>query len=136
MAVTLTLDAETVRMFAQKARAAATTLDDRFESGGDQEIVFNADTLTGDSAHDELAEEEAGDLSAEELVELIDDLNVDEAADLVAIVWLGRGDFEAADFASARDEAQGRAVGPTSSYLARMPMLADHLEAGLDALGL
>lgn len=83
-----------------------------------------------------MAEEESEDLSDEELRELIDDLNVDEAAELVAIAWIGRGDFDGEDFAQAVQEARERAMGSTSGYLLGMPMLADYLEAGLDALQL
>ncbi|MCR9280913.1 MAG: DUF3775 domain-containing protein [Rhodobacteraceae bacterium] len=86
--------------------------------------------------HDGLAEEENDDLSDEELRELIEDLNVDEAAELVAISWIGRGDFEAEDFQQAVDEARDRAASSTATYLLGMPLLADHLEAGLDALDL
>ena len=52
-------------------------------------------------------------LTEEELKELIDDLNVDEAADLVAITWVGRGDFEAAEFEQAqRERRSGRPARP------------------------
>ena len=61
---------------------------------------------------------------------------MDEAAELVAIAWIGRGDFEAEDFQQAVDEARDRAAGSTATYLLGMPLLADHLEAGLDALDL
>ena len=111
MAVELTLSPDTIRMLAQKARAASTALDDAYEDRGEAEVEFDPDLLT-------------------------DDLNIDEAAELVALVWLGRGDFDAADYTQAVDEARDRAFAATSTYLLRMPMLADHLEGGLEALGL
>lgn len=136
MDINLTLSADTIRLLAQKARAVASSLEDTFEDGHEGDVEFDADTLEEGHNHDGLAEEENDDLSDEELRELIEDLNVDEAAELVAITWIGRGDFEAEDFEQAVDEARERAVGPTSKYLLGMPMLADHLEAGLDALDL
>lgn len=136
MAIDLSLSPDTIRMLAQKARAAATAMEDAYEDRGEAEVEFDPDRLSDSHHHDGLAEEESEDLSAEELRELIDDLNVDEAAELVALVWLGRGDFDAADFEQAVDEARERAFSATSSYLLRMPMLADHLENGLEALGL
>ncbi len=136
MPVDLSLSPDTIRMLAQKARAMATSLEDGFDGGTDHEIEFDAETLTDAHTHDGLAEEESNDLSEEELRELIDDLNVDEAAELVAVVWLGRGDFDASDFDQAVEEARERAVGSTASYLLRMPLLADYLEAGLDMLEL
>lgn len=136
MAVDLSINPDTIRMLVQKARSASAAVEDSFEDGHDGEVEFDADTLTEGHHHEGLAEEESEDLSAEELSELIDDLNVDEAAELVAIAWIGRGDFEAGDFAATIEEARSRAFGPTSKYLLGMPMLADYLEAGLDTLEL
>lgn len=137
MAVNLTLSPATMRMLVQKARAAsASALDGGYDDGRDREIEFDVDTLQDTHAHDGLAEEETEDLSAEELRELIEDLNVDEAAELVATVWIGRGDYEPGDFDQAVEDARERALGSTAKYLIGMPLLADHLEAGLDALDL
>jgi len=136
MDIDLTLSADTIRMFAQKARAAASSLQDTFEDGHEGDVEFDAETLEESHNHDGLAEEESEDLSDEELRELIEDLNVDEAAELVAITWIGRGDFDAEDFDQAVQEARDRAVGSTAKYLLGMPLLADHMEAGLDALDL
>lgn len=136
MAVDLVLNPDTVRMFVQKARAVNASLYDSFEDGHEGEVEFDAESLTAGHHHEGLAEEENDDLTEEELRELIDDLNVDEAAELVAIAWIGRGDYEPAEFSACVDEARSRAVGSTSKYLAGMPLLADYLEAGLDALDL
>jgi hypothetical protein len=85
--------------------------------------------------HDGLAEEEEENLTAEELRELIDDLNVDEAAELIALYWIGRGDFEASEWQEAVREARQRNLKRTSGYLLGMPMLGDWLEEGLQAIG-
>ncbi|MBO6758742.1 MAG: DUF3775 domain-containing protein [Roseibium sp.] len=136
MNVDLNLSPDTIRLLVQKARAAASSLEDSFEDGRDGDIEFDEDTLSDSHHHDGLAEEENDDLTEEELRELIEDLNVDEAAELVAVAWIGRGDFEADDFSQAADEARERAKGSTATYLLGMPLLADYLEAGLDALSL
>ncbi|MTH99606.1 DUF3775 domain-containing protein [Roseibium sp. RKSG952] len=136
MAVDLSISADTIRLIVQKARAAAATLGDSFEGGHEGDIEFDEDTLSDSHHHDGLAEEENDDLSEEELKELIDDLNVDEAAELVAIAWIGRGDYDAEDFETATTEAKEMASGPTSSYLLGMPLFPDYLEGGLDALEL
>jgi hypothetical protein len=136
MATDLNLSPDTIRMLIQKARAASGALDDAFEDGREHEVEFDEDMLEDTHAHDGLAEEEIEDLSGEELRELIDDLNVDEAAELVALLWVGRGDYEAGDFYQAVEDARERALGSTATYLAGIPLLADHLEAGLDALEL
>jgi hypothetical protein len=85
--------------------------------------------------HDGLAEESSDNLTEEELRELIDDLNVDETAELVALVWVGRGDYDAAEWADALAAARERANKRTAKYLLGMPLLADWLEEGLEAIG-
>lgn len=76
-----------------------------------------------------------GPVGAVELHGFIDDLNDDEKAHLTAIAWVGRGAFEAEDFAEAVATARSEATTPTSDYLMGMPHLAENLEAGLDTLG-
>lgn len=66
----------------------------------------------------------------------VDQLNEDEQAGLVAVFWVGRGTFEADDLAEAIHTAQQQATTPTAQYLKRSPHLADHLESGLEALGI
>lgn len=63
-------------------------------------------------------------------------LNVDEAASLVALVWVGRGDFEPEDWDAAVEEARARREGATADYLVGIPNLPDLLDEGLAALGL
>ena len=65
----------------------------------------------------------------------VDQLNDYEKAGLVAIFWIGRGSFDAADLAEAIATATREATIPTADYLKGSPHLADHLEAGLEALG-
>ena len=70
-----------------------------------------------------------------ELVEFIRDLDVDESAALVALTWIGRGDFEADDWQSAVAAAAERSEGPTWKYLLGIPLLPDYLEDALSAFG-
>ena len=65
----------------------------------------------------------------------IEALDADEAADLVALLWTGRGDFEPEDWDEAREAAVEQATAPLSAYLKGEPQLADHLEAGLELMG-
>ena len=71
-----------------------------------------------------------------ELAAFIDGLNEDEQASLVALMWIGRGSFEAEELAEAIETARQEATTPTATYLSGSPHLADHLENGLDALGI
>lgn len=74
-------------------------------------------------------------VAAAELAAFIGGLNDDEKAHLVALAWVGRGTFEAAEFAEAVQTARAEATTPTEDYLTGMPHLAEHLEAGLEAMG-
>lgn len=73
---------------------------------------------------------------AGELREFIGDLNEDEQAALTAVMWIGRGTFDADDFEEAVATARAEKTTPTEDYLMGSPHLADHLESGMEALGL
>ncbi len=76
----------------------------------------------------------AADLPARrELTQFIDAMDADEQDSLVALAWIGRGDFEAGDWRSAVKEAGSRREGKTSAYLLAMPLLPDYLEDALSA---
>ncbi|MEX0853675.1 MAG: DUF3775 domain-containing protein [Bauldia sp.] len=82
-----------------------------------------------------LLESYADDPLVGEITTLIDDLSVDQQIDLVAIAWLGRGDYTAADWPSVRGEATDAHNPNTANYLLGMPLLGDYLEEGLALLG-
>jgi hypothetical protein len=136
MAVDLNIDPDTVRNYILKARAISADLSNDYDDGYEHESELDPATLTNRHSHEGLQEEESEDLTSEELSTLLDDLNIDEATELVAIAWIGRGDFDAADWNEAVKQARERAVGPTSRYLLGMPLLGDYLESGLNALDL
>jgi hypothetical protein len=83
----------------------------------------------------ETALDEGEDPTEAELRELIDDLNADEVVDLIALVWVGRGDFDRAEWPEARALARERQEKKTADYLLGMPTLSDYLEEGLATLG-
>jgi hypothetical protein len=70
-----------------------------------------------------------------ELVEFIRDLDIDEENALVALTWIGRGDFEPDDWKSAVAAAADRDEAPTWKYLLGIPLLPDYLEDALSAFG-
>lgn len=76
------------------------------------------------------------DRAEAELDAFIERLDPEEQADLVAIFWVGRGSYDADDIAEAIATARAEATVPTADYLKGSPHLADHLESGLDALGI
>jgi hypothetical protein len=70
-----------------------------------------------------------------ELTEMLNDLNVDEQAEMLALLWVGRGDFGPAEWADALRQARERRNERETLYLVGTPMLGDLLEQGLAELG-
>jgi hypothetical protein len=66
----------------------------------------------------------------------IADLNEDEQASLIALAWIGRGDYGAPEFEEARTLAKERNIRDPAEYLLGIDMLGDMLEEGLAELGL
>jgi hypothetical protein len=130
----LTIGPDTVRMFIAKAKAISAAVNQDYDGGAEHEVELG-DGDRDSHRHDGLAEEKAEDLTSEELSQLIGDLNVDEAAELVALMWIGRGDYDAAEFAEAVAEARNRGNRRTAQYLLGFPLLGDWLEEGLEAIG-
>jgi hypothetical protein len=79
--------------------------------------------------------EGSDDPSEEEIREFIAGLNDDERHDLVAITWIGRGDFEPEEWGEALRTARERELRNTADYLLGIPNLPDLLDEGLAALG-
>ena len=66
-----------------------------------------------------------------EIREQIEDMNVDEQCELVALAWIGRGDFTADEWTEALRLARERHNEHTADYLLGMPLLGDYLDEGL-----
>lgn len=87
---------------------------------------------TDDRAVDVL-EEQADNPVEQELRAALASLNIDERLDLLALDWLGRGDF--ASFLEARKAAKELSEVHVSRYLLGTPKLGDYIEEGLSQLG-
>ena len=70
-----------------------------------------------------------------ELKATINDLEPDQQASLVGLMWLGRGDYAAADWETAVKDARDSWNAHTADYLIGTPLLADYLSEGLEQLG-
>ena len=71
-----------------------------------------------------------------ELRGFIERLTEEEQASLVAVMWIGRDSFARDELEEAKATALEEATTPTADYLIGTPHLSDHLENGLDELGL
>ena len=80
-------------------------------------------------------EDHRDDPTVQEIIGFIKAMSVDEQVDLVALAWLGRDDYRAADWTSVREEAAAAHNKRTATYLLGMPQLGDFLEEGLSLLG-
>jgi hypothetical protein len=89
-----------------------------------------------DSDGGAILEAHADDPAIAEFTEFVDGLNEDEQASLVAVMWIGRDTFSPEDLEEAIETARSEAINKTSEYLLGIPLLADYLEAGLEALGI
>lgn len=127
MVESLNIDLETVCFIIFKAREF-----DAQEGVVDEDPGSNA----SDDGFREVLASHGDDRTYDEIKALIDSLDVDEQAALVALTWVGRGDFEAADWDEALATAQERRNDRTAEYLLGQPLLGDLLQNGLGELGL
>jgi hypothetical protein len=84
----------------------------------------------------EILEDFAGDPMYQELREYLAALDEDEKAELLALIWTGRGDFDAAEWNEAMAEAHDRADAREPAYIIGTPLVSDYLEEGLAAFDL
>ena len=73
------------------------------------------------------------DASLAEFRGIVDDMSERQRAELVALLWLGRGDFSIDEWEDAVDEALGDFSIRAADYVLAHPMVSDHLEEGLIA---
>ncbi|MGD2074559.1 MAG: DUF3775 domain-containing protein [Gammaproteobacteria bacterium] len=71
----------------------------------------------------------------QEFKSTVEDLEPDQQQALVALMWLGRGEFGADEWEAALEEARESWTPYTAEYLIAHPQLADYLLEGLDLLG-
>jgi len=95
-------------------------------------------TTTGDDSELETIEDPEGigedeDARRREIVEFIAGLNVEEQTDLLALILLGRGDYEFADWDAAVSEAEGRIAARDPDYMIGDAALPEYLGDGLEA---
>jgi hypothetical protein len=79
----------------------------------------------------EVLESRRDDPVFSELRQFIEALDEDQQIDLVTLAWIGRGDYAASEWESARSEATARHTDRTSEYLLGMPLLSEFLEDAL-----
>jgi hypothetical protein len=122
----LTISPEKVGFLIEKARQF-----DVKEAAADPDSGSNP----ADDDMIDVLEDDGRDPVAHEIAGFIDALSEDEQIDLVALMWLGRGDGDLDNWRDLRSEASRAHNNRTARYLIETPMLADYLEEALSQFG-
>ena len=122
----LELNPDTVFFVIDKAR----------EFHAKEDVVIPEDPInsSGDWGAQVLADH-IGDLGFEEVRGVINELDPDQQVSLVALMWLGRGDYDINNWNDALNDAGEAWNERTAEYLLATPLVADYLSEGLDLLG-
>jgi hypothetical protein len=110
---------------------------DRAREFQSQETVELPETPVDISDLDALASfsDEGTDLTFAEVKSAIEDLEPDQQMALLALMWVGRGDFDIDDWPNALQAATTSWNERTAEYLLTTPLLADYLLDALDQHG-
>jgi hypothetical protein len=98
-------------------------------------VEIDVGSNPADEGMREVLADYADDPTYEELKTFLSNLNQEEIVNLLALAWMGRGDFTADDWESLVQEAQEIVDEKAPDYLIGMPLLADYLEEALSQLG-
>ena len=97
------------------------------------------DTDSGSNPSDDrdVAIQEATDdnPTGQELAAALDALDDEQRIEVLALMWIGRGDFSRDEWREALAQAREVHNEKETDYLVGTPLLADYLEIGLDLLG-
>lgn len=103
------------------------------------EKVEQSDPDSGSNPSDDgsvqILEDSPDDPTYQELMAALEGLNQDELFDLVALMWVGRGDFTTKEWTVARQQVRDVRDQNFPQYLSGTPLLGDYLEEALAQLG-
>ncbi|MGD8914746.1 MAG: DUF3775 domain-containing protein [Candidatus Thiodiazotropha sp.] len=121
----LNLNPETVCFIISKAR--------QYQAKEEVVITEQPDSPSDDWARQILANHD-GDPCVDEVKQAFNDLEPDQRAELVALMWLGRGDYLPSEWrAAVNDAAESlEEMEQPGLYLLSHPLVADYLLEGLD----
>ena len=102
--------------------------------GREAEVDVDTGSNAADDRMIDAVQDTRGDLSRDELRKEIMGLNERQQAELVALLWIGRGDAEPDAWEVTVQMARERGDTPTEHYLLGQPLAAEHWEEGADSL--
>jgi hypothetical protein len=100
------------------------------------DVKVAPEELDDGSSMERILEDYADDPTLEELRSFLAAQSDDELRQLLALVWIGRGDFDGDDWDDVLSQVEDVREKHTVDYLIGTPLLADYLEEGLAAIGL
>jgi Protein of unknown function (DUF3775) len=106
----------------------------------DAEVPIEPDAATGsDPADDDERQillDTPDNPTEQELRDAVDGLGDPERQEVLALMWLGRGDYDVDSWPEALREARESTIASVTDYLVGTPLLGDYLAEGASALGL
>ncbi len=100
----------------------------------EDEVSPDSGSNPSDDERSATLQDTADNLTRAEVTAQIEDLEPDQQAELVALMWIGRGDLEPEEWDEALELAADRADASTANYLLTHPHVADYLDEGIDRL--
>lgn len=82
-----------------------------------------------------ILEDTSDNPTRQELEAALDALDDEQRIEILALLWVGRGDFDRAEWRDALTQAREVHNETETDYLIGTPILGDYLEEALDALG-
>ena len=122
----LSIALEKVCFLIIKAREFDAKMDPEVPEPGDNPI---------DDADREVLFDYPDDPTVEELRGFITSLNEDELVEILALVWIGEGDYDVEEWQSAVADARDNPDERRPEALLSIPLLGDYLEEGLAEMG-
>jgi hypothetical protein len=105
-----------------------------FHSREDVVLPDEPDNSADDWALQMLADH-AGNFVFDEFKATVNDLDPDQQQEVIALMWLGRGEYSTEEWNAAVQTARENWTENSAEYLIAHPMVADHLLEGLNMLG-
>lgn len=101
-----------------------------------EEVTFPAEPdISSDDWGTQILAAHDNDLTLQEFRAIIDDLSPEQQSEVVALHWLGRGEYTASQWTTTVRDALASDFGNVANYLIAHPLLPDYLREGLDMLG-
>jgi Protein of unknown function (DUF3775). len=122
----LTISLEKICFLIIKAREFDAKMEPEVSDPGDNPI---------DDEDREVLFDYPDDPTVEEIRGLIENLNEDEIAEVLALIWVGEGEYDADEWSEALADARLDTESQQVEALLSIPLLGDFLEDGLAELG-